>query len=330
MSRFALAVVITLSLASPSVTSQTTTRSSQPVVSTNYSRAVEAANARNWSTAYRFLEDEFSHSNPERKALALDLLKKHPQILQSAVSTFSREEILDSIQRHGEEAAIRLEQRRIQMFATVADQAEVAKVNALLAASTKEVEENRKVREERENIERRKREADERQRTQTRLDSERAFAALMSKKSDPQMLYLRAGKFERDGDTSKARQLYEYLVETFSSTSWAVKANDRLLSLRTDTKPQSVGTMTASTDTCAKYYTGYSGSIDYVIRGGRRNIWGERLDVFKWGKFLVVGSGNGSVTIKGINDGSFLGLNEHQQFQCARLTELENTREINN
>jgi hypothetical protein len=61
--------------------------------------------------------------------------------------------------------------------------------------------------------------------------SERQFRALLSKKANPQVLYLRAGKFEREGESERAREVYEFIVDSFATSSWAVKANDRLLSI---------------------------------------------------------------------------------------------------
>lgn len=55
----------------------------------------------------------------------------------------------------------------------------------------------------------------------------------------PQALYLRAGKLERQGRLTQARELYESLIERFPSSEFAVKANDRLLDfLRTSGQPQ--------------------------------------------------------------------------------------------
>ena len=47
----------------------------------------------------------------------------------------------------------------------------------------------------------------------------------------PQGLYLLAGKEERSGSTAKARELYENIIDRFPESEFAVKANDRLLSL---------------------------------------------------------------------------------------------------
>jgi hypothetical protein len=56
----------------------------------------------------------------------------------------------------------------------------------------------------------------------------RAFNSILNN-NDPQFMYLSAGKFERNGDSYKAKQIYERIVDKFPSSSWAVKANDQLL-----------------------------------------------------------------------------------------------------
>lgn len=47
----------------------------------------------------------------------------------------------------------------------------------------------------------------------------------------PQSLYLQAGKEERFGSMAKAREIYESIVDRFPESEFAVKANDRLLTL---------------------------------------------------------------------------------------------------
>lgn len=59
----------------------------------------------------------------------------------------------------------------------------------------------------------------------------RAFQALLNAK-DPQTMYLAAGRFERNGESNMAQQVYERLIERFPSSTWAVKANDQLLETR--------------------------------------------------------------------------------------------------
>ena len=53
-----------------------------------------------------------------------------------------------------------------------------------------------------------------------------------------QSLYLKAGKLERQGEASKAREAYESVIDRFPASEFAVKANDRLLQLGLPTQPQ--------------------------------------------------------------------------------------------
>ena len=46
-----------------------------------------------------------------------------------------------------------------------------------------------------------------------------------------QAIYLQAGKLERQGQQTKARELYETLIDRFPVSEFAVKANDRLLDM---------------------------------------------------------------------------------------------------
>lgn len=90
-----------------------------------------------------------------------------------------------------------------------------------LAAEKRE----REVREAREAEERRVAEAEAAKR---RAAEERVLNAALQAK-DPQAMYLAAGKYEREGDSYRARQVYEGLIERFPNSQWAVKANDQLL-----------------------------------------------------------------------------------------------------
>jgi hypothetical protein len=47
----------------------------------------------------------------------------------------------------------------------------------------------------------------------------------------PQSLYLKAGREERQGETVRARQTYESIIDRFPESEFAVKANDRLLAI---------------------------------------------------------------------------------------------------
>jgi hypothetical protein len=59
-------------------------------------------------------------------------------------------------------------------------------------------------------------------------EREQAFAALLNSK-DPQIMYLAAGKYEREGESHRAKAVYERIVSRFPSSQFAVKANDQLL-----------------------------------------------------------------------------------------------------
>lgn len=60
-----------------------------------------------------------------------------------------------------------------------------------------------------------------------RVAREAAFMSAMNQR-DPQAMYLAAGRYERNGDSEKARQVYERLIDRFASSPWAVKASDQL------------------------------------------------------------------------------------------------------
>jgi hypothetical protein len=55
------------------------------------------------------------------------------------------------------------------------------------------------------------------------------FLLIMSFNSkSPQQLYLEAGKLERNGDSYKSKMIYNYIVDTFPNSDFAVKASDKL------------------------------------------------------------------------------------------------------
>lgn len=60
-----------------------------------------------------------------------------------------------------------------------------------------------------------------------RQAEERIFNSVLSSK-DPQAMYLGAGKYQRNGESWKAQQIYERLVDRFPSSPFAVKASDQL------------------------------------------------------------------------------------------------------
>lgn len=58
-----------------------------------------------------------------------------------------------------------------------------------------------------------------------------AMAAEQTTADSPQALYLQAGKLERQGESGKAKAVYETIIDRFPTSEFAVKANDRLLEL---------------------------------------------------------------------------------------------------
>lgn len=57
------------------------------------------------------------------------------------------------------------------------------------------------------------------------------FDALL-RSANPQAMYLAAGTYFRNGEASRANAVYEALISRFSSSEWAVKANDQLNAMR--------------------------------------------------------------------------------------------------
>ncbi len=62
------------------------------------------------------------------------------------------------------------------------------------------------------------------------LNSQREYHLLLVR-SSPQALFLLGGRFEREGNNSRATETYNYLIDKHTETTWAVKANDRLLQM---------------------------------------------------------------------------------------------------
>ncbi len=56
---------------------------------------------------------------------------------------------------------------------------------------------------------------------------QKQFAQIINNK-DPQIMYLAAGNYWRNGYGEKAKQVYEAIISRFPSSNWAVKANDQL------------------------------------------------------------------------------------------------------
>ena len=71
---------------------------------------------------------------------------------------------------------------------------------------------------------------------------------------------------------------------------------------------------------CNKYYNGYVGYVDY--NNGKRDFWGQDIGN-KYGRFVVLGSGGGSVSIKGVDGGSYPGYDKMDNVSCTWLREKE-------
>lgn len=69
----------------------------------------------------------------------------------------------------------------------------------------------------------------------------------------PQAMYLQAGKYEREGNASDAKRLYETLIEKHPNHPLAIKANDQLLSVSSG----AVSSYKQSdSDDCSQLYVG--------------------------------------------------------------------------
>jgi hypothetical protein len=71
---------------------------------------------------------------------------------------------------------------------------------------------------------------------------------------------------------------------------------------------------------CKKYYAGYVGYVDF--KGTGKDLWGS-YDANYYGQFIVMGTGNGNVSMKGTDGGSYPGYNKMVQLTCVRLKEVE-------
>lgn len=69
---------------------------------------------------------------------------------------------------------------------------------------------------------------------------ERRFNALL-RSNDPQEMYLAAGRYESDGDRSRAKTIYRQIVDRFAKNPIAIKATDRLTRLADVESVESVG-----------------------------------------------------------------------------------------
>lgn len=123
----------------------------------------------------------------------------------------------------------------------------------------------RQTREARENEQRRLAEAEAAKR---QAAEERAMNVVLNAK-DPQVMYLAAGKLERNGESYKARQVYERIVDRFPSSTWAVKANDQLLQNRRVNEVNSIS-QRANSEAGERAYKACQIEMDSCYsRGGR-------------------------------------------------------------
>jgi hypothetical protein len=223
MYKIASLLLVLLALPISEATAQTVYRSNHPIEASNYTRAIEATKSENWAVAYRFLEDELSNSNQDRKNRALELVRQFPQILRAAPSTFTQDEIVDSIRRYGETEAIRIERKRIDLLAAVADGATVSQATASLDAVI---------------AARRKQERDQEQQqralAQQRDAREKAeqqqFLSLQNS-TNPNFQYLGAVRYENENKREMAKAIYLAIMDRHPTSPIALKAADRIAAL---------------------------------------------------------------------------------------------------
>lgn len=88
--------------------------------------ALNALERENVSAAYRFIEDDLIHPDPERVNQAVELIRKHEGTYSAAVETFSRQALENSGRVYGALKAWEMEERRLSMFRVVARGADYA------------------------------------------------------------------------------------------------------------------------------------------------------------------------------------------------------------
>lgn len=109
----------------------------------------------------------------------------------------------------------------------------------------------------------------------------------------PQDMYLRAGNFSRNGDSDKARKIYQHLVQRHSSSPFAVKASDQL---------DAMARASAAQQTQSSYSSSSSSNS-----GARFELFPPRSD--QYGTYYSGRCGNGT---------SFIGNHPRGQHQgCA-------------
>lgn len=80
------------------------------------------------------------------------------------------------------------------------------------------------------------------ERERRREAEENRLKAVLSQKS-PQSMYLSAGTYRREGDTSRANVVYRAIIDRFPTSEWAIKANDQMLA---DQRTDSINSATES------------------------------------------------------------------------------------
>ncbi len=119
-----------------------------------------------------------------------------------------------------------------------------------------------------------RRQATAEQQKQARLNSELALP--------PQAMYLQAGKYVRQGNSSDAKQLYETLIDKYPNHPLAIKANDQLQSMSTSTNSSRSSNMV-----CSHLYIGKA--VSYKGCGA---LWCTTVEG------VITGIGNGVATMK--------------------------------
>lgn len=89
----------------------------------NLEHAKSAYKRGDMEASYRLLEDGLIYEKDEIRSQYLEYLEKHPEILRSAQKTFSIESFEKTISNHGRKKAKEIEEKRLQIYKTVATDA---------------------------------------------------------------------------------------------------------------------------------------------------------------------------------------------------------------
>jgi len=106
-------------------------------------RAEAAIADRNWTTAYRFLEDGFVTENVLNRTRALALVKTYPALLTGGAETFSIPNLVRSIDSNGLVAGPKHELDRLAMYKVVASPEAVALAEQNIAKAFAQVKDSR-------------------------------------------------------------------------------------------------------------------------------------------------------------------------------------------